>query len=523
MSGQVVQVLFFQVPPELTQACLTALKVSGLCFDWRCADSERIEQRCDLIVTYAPAERSAGWSSILQSYPGAALIALVERFEATVVLNLEDAGAFRCIPLEAVHQLGRYARMALLNRQTELFLAAAHGSASCRALLNSFEVPGGASTPAVRRSDFLATVLDTIDALLVALDSQGRIVTFNRSCERLTGYSAPEVVGKPLWDLFLVADETPGVLQVWQHLLETAQPSRHQNAWRSRQGQIYQIEWSNTVVLDEYGRVAYVIGTGIDVTGKQDSAQLQSALTRERELGELKSRFVAMTSHEFRTPLSAILSSTQLLQRYGENWPQKKAQLHLERIVRAAQRMESMLQDVLTLSGLDIGLEPAFNTWVDVTGLTRELIAALVELENNPQRIRLTCPPEPVWLCADGRLLRNVFENLLSNALKFSSADSVVEVVLSIAESKARWQVSDCGIGIPAVDLAGLFNPFQRGSNTGNIPGTGLGLAIVKKSLDRLGAGIWVESQEGQGTTFVIDLALSEIEMEGWNAEDPGD
>ncbi|HEV8246009.1 MAG TPA: ATP-binding protein, partial [Polyangiaceae bacterium] len=224
---------------------------------------------------------------------------------------------------------------------------------------------------------------------------------------------------------------------------------------------------------------------------------------KERELGELKTRFVSMTSHEFRTPLSAILSSSEMLEAYGERWDKDRKDSHLERIRTAATGMTQMLDEILVIGRAEAGVLKPSPAPLDVDAFCRHLIETVEQVQDKPSRLRYQFTGDP-RIVGDERLLTHVFTNLVGNALKYSPPDSEVLFKVNANGTACHFLVRDHGIGIPAEDLPKLFESFQRGSNVGQIKGSGLGLAVVKRALDVQKGSIEVKSEVGRGTEFAV-------------------
>lgn len=239
---------------------------------------------------------------------------------------------------------------------------------------------------------------------------------------------------------------------------------------------------------------------------KKAERVVQEALERERELGELKSRFVATASHEFRTPLSAILSSAALLSRYRAPEDAEKRERHIQTIKAAVQNLNGILNDFLSLEKIEQGRVEYRLSRFSLAALARELVGEMQALAKSGQRIhhRHRGEDEPVFL--EKTLLRGILLNLLSNAVKYSPEEKEICLCTEIGDSEIRIVVEDHGIGIPASEQKHLFETFFRAKNTANIQGTGLGLNIVKHYLDMMGGVIQVESLENRGTTFKIFL-----------------
>lgn len=245
---------------------------------------------------------------------------------------------------------------------------------------------------------------------------------------------------------------------------------------------------------------------------KRVEAEIRTALKKEQELNELKSRFVTMTSHEFRTPLTTILSSAELLQDYGAKWAEERKLQHLQRIQTAVQHMIGLLNDVLLIGKAEAGKLEHKPIQLDLVRFCRELVEEAQFTTSNHTIVFYSDLAE-VDAYVDEKLLRHILSNLLSNAIKYSPQGGKIQLELLRQQSVASFAVQDQGIGIPAEDFEQLFNSFYRANNVGNISGTGLGLAIVKKSLDLLAGEVVVESKVGVGTKFTVNIPLKEKQV----------
>ncbi len=245
-----------------------------------------------------------------------------------------------------------------------------------------------------------------------------------------------------------------------------------------------------------------------EVAGRERAeADLRRALEAEKELNQLKSSFVSMVSHEFRTPLEVILSSSNILDRYLDRLPPDKRKAQLRAIRSSVHRMSDLMEDVLLLGRFEAGRLDCHPVPLDLELFCRQLCAD-VEAGTAEGRIHCTVGPFPEKASADAALLQHILSNLLSNALKYSDADTWVDFSVMRRDGEAVFAIRDSGCGIPAADHARLFGAFYRGSNVGQTPGTGLGLVIVKRCVERHGGRLQFESAEGKGTTFTVHLPL---------------
>jgi len=242
--------------------------------------------------------------------------------------------------------------------------------------------------------------------------------------------------------------------------------------------------------------------------GRRVEAELLVAVQREKELSEMKSKFVSTASHEFRTPLATMLSSAELLEHYSESLsPAEKLNL-LRTIQSGAKRMSELIDDVLTLGRAESGVLKLNPGRMNLRELCDKVVSEFRIAQGRQHLISLVDRFDHADVDMDERLLRHILNNLLSNAVKYSPPGSEVTFSLSRRNEQAVIEIQDRGIGIPAQDQPRLFESFHRASNVENRPGTGLGLAIVKKSVELHGGEITLASAPGTGTLFTVMLPL---------------
>jgi PAS domain S-box-containing protein len=233
--------------------------------------------------------------------------------------------------------------------------------------------------------------------------------------------------------------------------------------------------------------------------------ELGQALAAEQELGELKSRFVSMASHEFRTPLTAVLTSTALIEKYPATDQQDKRLKHLQRIRASVNHLNDILEEFLSVGRIEEGKIEARPLEFDVAELLNETIADVQGLLKTGQTIQrqVECSA-PIYL--DPSLLRKILVNLLSNGIKYSGENSVVSVQVTCHSNQLLLRVQDQGVGISAEDQEHLFERFFRARNVTNVPGTGLGLYIIGKYLELMGGTIELRSELNVGTTVTLTI-----------------
>ena len=243
---------------------------------------------------------------------------------------------------------------------------------------------------------------------------------------------------------------------------------------------------------------------------EQSQQELSEALDKERQLSEIKSRFVSMASHEFRTPLSTVLSSASLLSRYTTTQDQEKRQRHVDKIKGSVKHLNDLLDDFLSLGKLDEGKVGTEFGKIDLVEILSDTIDEMRGLTKNCQNIEYQ-HIGPLEMESDKKLIKNIMINLITNAIKFSEEGKTIWVKSQVYEEQAVISVRDEGIGISKEDRVHLFSSFFRGKNALNIQGTGLGLHIVKRYLDLLGGEVNLKSELGTGTiiTFTIPVNYS--------------
>jgi signal transduction histidine kinase len=247
---------------------------------------------------------------------------------------------------------------------------------------------------------------------------------------------------------------------------------------------------------------------------RESEQEIRNALEREKELSELKSRFVSMASHEFRTPLSTISSSADLIEAYKKDEQQEKRERHTNRIKSAVVNLTNILNDFLSLSRLEEGKIEVNSVLFNLEDFCNETLDEITVLLKPGQTINRHKHTEQTSIYLDAKLLKNILFNLLSNAIKYSDIDKPIDCFIKVEGSTLKIRVTDQGIGIPEEEQQHLFSPFFRAHNVENIQGTGLGLNIVKRYVDLMNGEISFESKTGKGTTFNVVIPLLETHPE---------
>jgi PAS domain S-box-containing protein len=242
---------------------------------------------------------------------------------------------------------------------------------------------------------------------------------------------------------------------------------------------------------------------------KSAKEEISKAYMKEKALGELKTRFISMISHEYRTPLTVILTSTYLLEQFFSIANKIQFDKHLDKIRLSVQSMTKLLEDVLMIGRSDAGKVEVFPVTIDLVSLCYELIEEAKLVENHSHQFKLIHNQDYCFIRSDEKLLRQALSNLISNAIKYSDEKTTVTIEIDDKLNEVIVKVSDEGIGIVADDFNHIFEPFHRGQNVGSISGTGLGLSIVKRSIDLIKGSIHWSSNNGNGTQFTISIPKS--------------
>ncbi|WP_119070444.1 PAS domain S-box protein [Aggregatilinea lenta] len=362
-------------------------------------------------------------------------------------------------------------------------------------------------TTEVQRSEarYRAIVEDQID--MVCRYLPGGILTFvNRAYCTMFNTTDDEIIGTS-WFLQLPEPERTRLQQHVASIHHGMPIGSIEMFMTLPSGGVQWISWVTRMLFDEMGNFVEYQTVGRDITQlKQAAEQLRQTLEREMELNELKSRFVSMASHEFRTPLAVIQSTSDLLKHYGSRMNGAEQAESFSRITSSINTMIELMDDVLTVTMSESGKLEFRPTLVNLRAFCQERVAEFQQTIGSQHQLDFTASGNCTHIITDSKLLRHIVGNLLSNAIKYSPAGSRVSLEMTCTPNDIMLRVEDEGIGIPSADQAHLFELFHRASNVGGTPGTGLGLAIVKQSVNLCRGSITFESEVGRGTAFTVTL-----------------
>lgn len=241
---------------------------------------------------------------------------------------------------------------------------------------------------------------------------------------------------------------------------------------------------------------------------EQSQEELNEALDKERQLNEIKSRFVSMASHEFRTPLTTVLSSASLLSKYTTAEDQEKRDKHIQRIKNSVNNLNDILEDFLSLGKLNEGRVDTKSEKVNLNDILADTVVEMKAISKKGHQFIIDCAGD-CDAFTDKKLFRNILINLISNAIKFSEEGKTITIKGKTDGDKTIISVADQGIGISEEDQEHLFSSFFRAANAANIQGTGLGLHIVKRYVDLLGGGVALQSELNKGTTVTFSIPIN--------------
>jgi PAS domain S-box-containing protein len=347
--------------------------------------------------------------------------------------------------------------------------------------------------------------------ILIINSETGVVLDVNKTLQRALGYTPRQLVGKHYSVLV-----PPSLSTSSQDLIHAVR--YHGAVFESRgflraDGTVCPMDITATVI--PWGMGTAVVATLRDVSermtaleAQQTAEVLKAELEQEKELNELKSRFVSMVSHEYRTPLATIMTSSELLVHYSDRMSDANKVRHLTQIQQSVKNMLTMMNEVLALEKMNVGQLNFEPKAMDLTIFCATIAAEIDFNTRGVTPIEFTVFGDSRSVCMDESLLRQIVTNLLSNAVKYSSPGSNVDFRLDWGNERAMLTISDHGIGIPEEDQKRLFEPFHRAKNVSDISGTGLGLSIARRAVELHGGTIGFQSQVGIGTTFVVILPI---------------
>lgn len=426
-----------------------------------------------------------------------------------------------------------------------------HGSESAGIFAGNLQ-----NTPVMRRElDMLHSLVKYATEGIVIANTKGEITLANPAAERMFGYDPGELIGKPV-EVLLPKRYRGHHVSYREEFVKSPEP-RSMGHGRD----LYGLRKDSTEIIVEVSLSPFETAEGkfvmsfmVDVTERKKNeielrlaherlkqtsdalsmlnAELESkvqerteelaeaiqrlavskgevmrSLQKEKEVNEMKSRFITTASHEFRTPLGTILSSVSLIARYTTEADNEKRKKHIERIKAAVTNLTEILNDFLSIEKLEEGIVRCKPEVVDFKKLLSEIVDDMRNISKKDQVITVDFEGTP-FVMVDPQLMKNAVMNLVSNAIKYSEEGGKINITVNTEREHMTLDVADNGMGIPEDDVPHIFERFYRAKNSGNIQGTGLGLNIVKKYIELMGGTITCLSKFGEGTTFSVEIPL---------------
>jgi PAS domain S-box-containing protein len=355
--------------------------------------------------------------------------------------------------------------------------------------------------------NFLKTLLDTIPIPIYILDEKNNFTDCNNAFSEYFSKKKSDLIEQNFYSLFdyKYKDEfEQSRNQLFKEGFLAFEKSLNYSP-NSKKDLIF----FESTFKSAFGKAAGIVGVILDITEiKESERKTLNALNKEKELAELRTKFFSHASHEFRTPLTTIQSSAELISLLNSDISDKDNNNHIDQIFTSIAYMQELLDDILTINKADSGkfiLNPEpFNLFEFINSLREET-------QNNDKfnhTISLTCENKNLKLTGDKKILRLIFSNLITNAIKYSPAQSSIDIKIYPSDAHIAISVKDSGIGIPIEEQNHIFEPFFRASNSGDIKGTGLGLSLVKKIVDQHNGTICFHSAPNKGTEFIISLPV---------------
>ena len=376
------------------------------------------------------------------------------------------------------------------------------------ALVNENNKLLSAENEIANQFNFLKTLLDTIPIPIYILDSKACFTEYNPAFEKHFNKQKPALLGDSFYSLFDEEDQEEFRQKRNQLFKEgfLAFEKRLNYSSNSSKDLIFFESTSQSA----FGKAAGIVGVILDITEiKESERKTLNALNAEKELTELRTKFFSHASHEFRTPLTTIQSSVELISMLNPKLFTQKNNPHIEQIFTSISYMQELLDDILTINKADTG---KFISNLEVLNLFEFINSLKEEIESNDKfnhQINLTCDNRNQTIIGDKKTLRLIFSNIITNSLKYSPAYSTIGIKIYQSDCHMAVRITDNGIGIPIEEQDHIFEPFFRASNAGEIKGTGLGLSLVKKLIDQHKGTIDFHSVPNKETEFIVSLPMN--------------
>ncbi|MDH5655600.1 MAG: ATP-binding protein [Spirochaetia bacterium] len=373
---------------------------------------------------------------------------------------------------------------------------------------------------------------DTTDSPILRISTNLTIKDCNTASSQIKNLKRENIIGTSIFDYFL--SETQGQKTILNEfkirILNSDKPESIETSIQNGTGEILTFIFNATCIRDPSGNIQGAWLTGQNITNlqkykerlqkqvqrqtevlqnyldreRQLTSVLRESLNKEKELGELKSRFVSMASHEFRTPLTTILASSDILQKYKDQLNDQGIEERIRKIQSSVKDMTDMVDNILIIGRYESGGLKIEEEVINIETFCNDIVNEI--LNESDANIHAEYKIFSKSIISDKKYLRHILRNLLSNSVKFSRAGAEVRLIVTEEQNNLDFSVEDSGIGIAEEDLPYIFQPFHRGKNTGGISGSGLGLSIIKGFVELMNGEITLNSRLGEGSKFSVTI-----------------
>ncbi|BAU54036.1 PAS domain-containing sensor histidine kinase [Mucilaginibacter gotjawali] len=343
------------------------------------------------------------------------------------------------------------------------------------------------------------------------LDKNGIIEKVNERGTVQLGLEKAGLLGKPFSSFLYTEIDQDNFYRHKNLAIEEGTLQRLECEIKKKDGSVFSAFVKSKVIKGEKLEFKHLLSIVTDISGiKEHEHLVEMQLIKSEELNAMKSRFISMASHEFRTPLSAVLSSTSLIEQYLQNGEADKTKRHLTRIKSSIRTLVSILDEFLSIEKLESGKVEIQRSIFDLTEFCNDLIEEVHAIRKKGQVIHYHHAGDNE-VNEDRNIIQHILINLLSNACKYSGEEKEINLFTNISDHNILLIVKDHGIGIPEAEQQNVFSRFFRAHNTGNMEGTGLGLTVVKRYVELLNGTINFTSRQNEGTTFTVELPRSQM------------
>jgi PAS domain S-box-containing protein len=364
----------------------------------------------------------------------------------------------------------------------------------------------------------LRQFIETANSPIFGIDKHGLVNEWNQTSEKITGFKKEEVLSQNLVKTYIAESHQEQVKELLGKALKGEDTASYEVPLFAKDGRRVMILLNSSTRRNSEGEIIGVFGVGQDITilneykenleskVKTRTQEVLESLEREKELGLLKTKFVSMASHEFRTPLTSIKATSDIILRYYDKLSREDIDERLKKIKREVEEMTIMLEDILIIGKSDAQKLDYNPELLDIVSLIKDIISEYQLSESENRQIVYEISDPVICVEVDRKWIKHIVLNILSNAIKYSDEGKVIEITIKQRQAGVSFCFKDYGMGIPKEDIKLLFEPFHRGENVKNISGTGLGLAVLKKAVELHRGIIEINSELGEGSHFRVIL-----------------